>query len=130
MPQIIRDSKQDEALEKISTYLGEIGKINTIIASGDYSFKLQSVGGVKAKLAISPAQNDKVIAILKDRKKELVREVKGIAKANRIAFDDKEELAMSDAGFVKKQPDALGETIANDSGEPELAPSDSDDFYA
>lgn len=113
MPQIIRDSKQDEALEKISTYLGEIGKINTIIASGDYSFKLQAVGGAKAKLAISPAQNDKVITILKDRKKELVKEVRGIARANRIAFDDKEELAMSDAGYIKRQTNALGETPTN-----------------
>ena len=123
MPQIIRDSKQDKALETIAECLAEIGKINAIIASGEYSFVLQCNGSKKAKLDIAPAQNEKILIALKDRKKDLVKEAKTVAKANRIAFDQKEELAMSDAGHKRTSEEApVNETEAVEAaseGEPE-----------
>lgn len=99
-------SKQDKALETIAECLAEIGKINAIITSGEYSFVLQCNGSKKAKLDIAPAQNEKILIALKDRKKDLVKEAKTVAKANRIAFEQKEELAMSDAGHKRISEEA------------------------
>lgn len=101
MPQIIRDSKQDKALETIAECLAEIRKINAIIASGDYRFVLQYNGSKKTKLDIAPEQNERILIVLKERKKHLVREAKNIAKTNRISFDEKEELSMSIAGHER-----------------------------
>ena len=123
MPQIIRDSKQDKALETIGEYLAEIGKINSIIASGSYCFLLQSTGGKKVKLDIAPAQNDKVVALLKDRKKDLVKEARSVAKANRIAFDEKEEAAMSEEGHTQLTENAQDSDI-NEETEEYMNPAD------
>ena len=76
MPQIMKDSKQELALENIRKNLEEIGKINAVIAAGDYSFKLTSSGGAKGKFDIASGQNERIVALLKERKKDLVRETK------------------------------------------------------
>lgn len=92
MAKILKDENQEKAFIDIGNYLNEIGRLNSVLASAECDFKLYVNGG-KSKFDIAP---EKAVQMLRDRKKDLVKNARKIAKDFRIGFDEKDELAMSD----------------------------------
>lgn len=110
MPQIIRNEKQEQALKTISSALEEVSQINTILSAGDYRFRIHSIGGAKGRVDIGQPLSAKIVAVLLERKRTLVREVKAEAKANRISFSEEDIILMDRAS---SEPRLTGEKEKN-----------------
>ena len=103
MPKVIRDVKQEQAIARVEEDIREIVVIDSIISSGDQSFRLQSVdGGWKGRLNIAPKYTEKILSILRERRADLVRDARNVAKANKLTFDDSEEDILN--GTPQKPP--------------------------
>lgn len=93
MAKLIKDDEQVRAFKEINEAIGELRKINERILSNE---PVSIAVGSKQTIQLDGKFTDKVVAILKAQRQNVIKDIQQKAKKFRIELDDDEVALMQD----------------------------------